>query len=612
MTAKNRQYPYELLEQGSHTIPESTYGKKEINLPASGFNRVNKKKLSVSNPFELSKTYKVGEGANGIVYKVSNTESINTKILESYEYATGRIFSSKPYIESDIVIKVVNQDRNQYDDDEFIQSNVHENLVHKNLSESSLCSLVPNANPVCIADYIPKFYLSFITKKTKNYQSVTVMNNAGDQTLKNSLENISQKKLLTLYVQVERATCSMWLAGYIHGDLHTKNIMTTKDDTDPKIIDFGFGVVLPANFKIKIAQFISKIISEGSNRSLGEVWTEISINGTQTLIEYINTIQLSRRFPGYNPDSNVLKRMWNKILPSNRKKIPMLRAQLWGLKTNIQPNSNNIIEEPSPSRRVNSNGRPFKTVFPTSAQLRKTNNSNNNSSQSRRVNSNERPFATVWPTRAQLHKMNNSYPKMPNSYSKMPNSYSKMPNSYPKMPNSYPKMQNSLQKSRYSPQYRPNTPRNEIPVNSPDRHIGKVNKKGRDIFKNDKNRTYVMQNGKKVYVKKMFLPSDLASERMIGTDKVNAKKRKVYENSSGSKYVKSGDKRIRVSRVFNRNEQPKRKLKRKPTDPASPRVNIEKVNAKGRKVYRNSDGRTYVLQDGKKVFVKKLLTPKLN
>ena len=99
---------------------------------------------------------------------------------------------------------------------------------------------------------------------------------------------------------------------------------------------------------------------------------------------------------------------------------------------------------------------------------------------------------------------------------------------------------------------------------------------------------------------------------MIGTDKVNAKKRKVYENSSGSKYVKSGDKRIRVSRVFNRNEQPKRKLKRKPTDPASPRVNIEKVNAKGRKVYRNSDGRTYVLQYGKKVFVKKLLTPKLN
>jgi hypothetical protein len=177
----------------------------------------------------------------------------------------------------------------------------------------------------------------------------------------------------------------------------------------------------------------------------------------------------------------------------------------------------------------------------------------------------------------------------------------------------------SLQKPRYSPQYRPNspqyrpnTPRNEIPDNSPIRHIGKVDKKGRDVFRNDKDRTYVMKNGKKIYVRKTFLPSDLASERMIGTNKVNAKKRKVYENSSGSKYVKSGNKRVRISKVFNKNEEPKRKPKRKPSDPASPRVNIEKVNKKGRKVYRNSNGRTYVLQNGKKVFVTKLLSPMQN
>ena len=44
----------------------------------------------------------------------------------------------------------------------------------------------------------------------------------------------------------------------------------------------------------------------------------------------------------------------------------------------------------------------------------------------------------------------------------------------------------------------------------------------------------------------------------------------------------------------------------------SPAINTEKVNAKRRKVFRDSKGRTYVKQDGKKVYVKKLFTPSRN
>ena len=35
-----------------------------------------------------------------------------------------------------------------------------------------------------------------------------------------------------------------------------------------------------------------------------------------------------------------------------------------------------------------------------------------------------------------------------------------------------------------------------------------------------------------------------------------------------------------------------------------------KLDAKGRKVFRDSKGRTHVMQDVKKIFVKKLFTPK--
>jgi hypothetical protein len=47
------------------------------------------------------------------------------------------------------------------------------------------------------------------------------------------------------------------------------------------------------------------------------------------------------------------------------------------------------------------------------------------------------------------------------------------------------------------------------------------------------------------------------------------------------------------------------------TSPAkSPSINTQKVNAKKRKVFRDTKGRTFVRQGDKKVYVKKLFTPK--
>jgi serine/threonine protein kinase len=609
MVSKNKQSPYK-IHGGLSENEEKNHEKirklsKVSNLPAPGAKNIARRTLNSSTSFVIPKTAStIGKGAYGEAYKIQYDLTFHNKLKSIWNLVTGKVFLDFPNIGSDVVIKIMVQ-KPRDTDKGFFDEAIKENTIHKNLSESPSCALVPNVNPVCISDYIPKFYLSFIIMGDKQeYKSVTVMKSAGELRLKDVIRDISQEKLLNLYLQVERAVCSLWLAGYAHADLHSSNIMVKQDGTNPKIIDFGFGVTLPNTFKIKIAQIISKIISEGSNRSLSEVWTE-KINGNGTLQNYSNTILYRRGYRmGYNPDPAILNYMWNKILPSNRKKISVLRAQLWGLKTNIQPNLNTTFEELSSKKRVNSHGLPTETVWPTNAQLNRLNNSNDNSSYPnffKNLPSNLRKRLQEKSQSSRKQKYNSSSPKY-KSYSPeyKPRSLSKsktpLPNSYPKMPVS------------------PNTPQNEIPNNSPVRHIGKVDKKGRDIFKNDKGRTYVMQNDKKVYVRKMFLPSDLASERMIGTNKVNAKKRKVYENSSGSKYVKSGDKRVRVSRVFNKNEAPKRKpkLKRNPSDPASPRVDTEKVNAKGRKVYRNSDGRTYVLQNGKKVFVKKLMSPKLN
>ena len=142
--------------------------------------------------------------------------------------------------------------------------------------------------------------------------------------------------------------------------------------------------------------------------------------------------------------------------------------------------------------------------------------------------------------------------------------------------------------------------------------IGKVDAKRRKVFKDSKDRTYVKQGDKKVYVKKLFSPKKTASPElpvvinrgpglspMINIKKVDAKKRKVFQDSKGRTYVKPDDKKIYVKKLFTA-----------PVTPAeSPVVNTGKVDARGRKVFKDSKGRTHVKHAGKKVYVKKLFTP---
>jgi hypothetical protein len=105
---------------------------------------------------------------------------------------------------------------------------------------------------------------------------------------------------------------------------------------------------------------------------------------------------------------------------------------------------------------------------------------------------------------------------------------------------------------------------------------GKVDAKGRQVFKDSKGRTHVKQGDKKVYVKKLFTPkrSSVPLANTRAKDPVIPPRAK--------------DPVIRAS---------------------SPMINTGKVNAKKRQVFKDSKDRTYVKQDGKKVYVKKLFTP---
>jgi hypothetical protein len=93
------------------------------------------------------------------------------------------------------------------------------------------------------------------------------------------------------------------------------------------------------------------------------------------------------------------------------------------------------------------------------------------------------------------------------------------------------------------------------------------------------------------------------------TGKVNAKTRKVFEDAKGRKYVKTDGKRVYVKKLFTpKAASPKPIEKVSNMTPGSKETG--KVDAKKRKVLKNAKNRTYVKEGGKKVYVKKLFTPK--
>jgi hypothetical protein len=276
---------------------------------------------------------------------------------------------------------------------------------------------------------------------------------------------------------------------------------------------------MPESFVTFISQGVKQMIQEGSDTSLGDLWTEGKMNGTQTVVDYSNRLMKGRDYDWYNPDYKSLRRIYNDIPSGGKRLLPGIRSKLWGIPMGMRgsPLENGEIRQ-SPVA-------PRKQWVPVNGKYWADEPSPS-------------PYKSPSPRRM-------TPPALP-----LPRLLSKTLPVLPKTP----------------------PPKKLAPID----RLNKVNAKGRKVYKNIAGRTYVEQNGKKVYVKKLFTPKRNAVVAPVAPKISAAVAPKIAPASPGR----------------------------------SPMINTEKVDAKKRKVFRNSKGRTYVKQDGKKVFVKKLFTPK--
>jgi len=546
---------------------------------------------------------RVGGGVYGKIYRCRVTKNFMEDLKRGFNAGGVKVFESFPAIGSFVIVKVVKQ-KYKVTVKEFFDESARENTVHSKLATKQ-CS---SSALACISNFVPEFYVSFVTKLAKTHECITLMGSAGLTTIKNARKSGVSAEF---YARVEQAVCALWLAGYIHGDLHLENIMAD-DQGNVKLIDFGFAAKMPESFVTFISQGVKQMIQSGSDKSLGDLWTEGKMNGTQTVVDYSNRLMKGRDYDWYNPDYKSLRRIYNDIPSGGKRLLPGIRSKLWGIPMGMRgsPLENGEVRQ-SPVA-------PRKQWVPANGKYWADENT---------------PSTYKSPSPRRMTPQALPLPRL-------------LSKTLPVLPKTPP-------------------PKKLAPVD----RLNKVNAKGRKVFKNIVGRTYVEQNGKKVYVKKLFTPKRNAvvapvapkiapavapkiapaspgRSPMINTEKVDAKKRKVFRNSKGRTYVKQDGKKVFVKKLFTpkRNspvpndgfkiakttqeaydngvrvgqkftDEAEIKKYKSPVQPktapaTSPSINTQKVNAKKRKVFRDTKGRTFVKQDGKKVYVKKLFTPK--
>lgn len=267
----------------------------------------------------------VASGAYGDVYTCTVDKTFQNSLKSAYDTGFSKYYNKTPRKGSKVAIKIIpivpldlakqwqytlpqNLDsvmgRFLTDSMDYIKRNCQETAV------GVLCHGYKDKNGHDGSKFFPRIYTSFHDGTSGVF--ITVMEYIDGKTLHRAGEN---KKFLgttlpfKILQQLTKAIETVWLAGFVHSDLHHNNILVTPKE-DVKIIDLGMARLIPKKTHEKVKAMLAKGVHAD------EVWQKSGLGG------WSNRNMARRRFSWYNPNIAAARSLvTRKIVDSRRRRF---------------------------------------------------------------------------------------------------------------------------------------------------------------------------------------------------------------------------------------------------------------------------------------------------
>lgn len=205
------------------------------------------------------------------------------------------------------------------------QSAMYEDFIHNYVSESPRIDVLG----VSGADISPIFYWGATMAIEHNDMDirarVTCMQYIPSRTLFAFLNQpdhaLNPHEWVHLYVQLERATATLWALGLSHADLHAQNVLVSNTpNKGPRlyIIDYGLVVKVPEKERTDLVNTLMQLAVQGADPY--DVATAFNRHYARTarivsgVRRHVTPLQRDLRMWFMNPDSNLLRRMYEYVL----------------------------------------------------------------------------------------------------------------------------------------------------------------------------------------------------------------------------------------------------------------------------------------------------------
>lgn len=287
-----------------------------------------------------------GGGAYGLAFSLAYGGRVQQALEEILDQGSAKVFAKRPAPGQTVVVKisqdssrdpgVISQDGADVRrvlglNDEFKQSCVREAVLHRYLDGAGCVTLRGTRNAVCVDRVVPDFFWSamVVDLMSGRRHYVTVMSQAPGAPVRGMRQRYSAQ----VFLAVERAIASLWIHGVVHADFHDQNMFYDAASGRVTVIDFGFGLRLPAAVSARIRETIPGAIAAGVS-TLGELWQPASRSKFGLDIQaYANRVQATRtglKTVWYNPESRALRVLYAMLPDAERARVPALRQDLWG------------------------------------------------------------------------------------------------------------------------------------------------------------------------------------------------------------------------------------------------------------------------------------------